>query len=78
MNFVTLCAQTTEAPREVYISANSTATRCLVLLPPVGNKAPTSIDNTPVVNSFYRQISSIKNFVRIINGIPPEDNLILH
>jgi single-stranded DNA-binding protein len=44
MNFVTLCAQTTEAPREVYISANSMATRCLVLLPPVGNKAPTAIE----------------------------------
>lgn len=44
MNFATLCAQTTEAPREVFISATSTAVRCNVLLPPVGNKAPTPIE----------------------------------
>ena len=44
MNFITLCAQTTEAPREVYTSATSTATRCMVLLPPIGNKAPTAIE----------------------------------
>ena len=44
MNFVTVCAQTTEQPREVYTSATSTAMRCLVMLPPVGNKAPTPIE----------------------------------
>lgn len=44
MNFVTVCAQTIEQPREVYTSATSTAMRCLVMLPPVGNKAPTPIE----------------------------------
>lgn len=44
MNFVSVCAQTTEVPREVFISASSTAMRCMVLLPPVGKKAPTPIE----------------------------------
>jgi single-stranded DNA-binding protein len=44
MNFVSVCAQATEAPREVYTSATSTALRCNLLLPPVGNKAPTPIE----------------------------------
>jgi single-stranded DNA-binding protein len=44
MNQVFVCAQTAEAPREVYTSATSTALRCNVLLPPVGNKAPTQIE----------------------------------
>jgi len=43
MNHVCVCAQLNETPREVYISASSTAMRCMVLLPPVGNKAPTPI-----------------------------------
>jgi single-stranded DNA-binding protein len=44
MNFATICAQTTETPREVFVSATSTVMRCNVLLPPVGNKAPTLIE----------------------------------
>lgn len=44
MNFVSICAQTTEQPREVYISATNTAVRCKALIPPVGNKAPTPIE----------------------------------
>ena len=45
MNFVSVCAQLTEDPREVYTSATSTAQRCTVMLPPAGNnKAPTSIE----------------------------------
>ena len=44
MNFVSVCAQTLEQPREVYTSATSTAMRAMVMLPPVGNKAPTSIE----------------------------------
>lgn len=44
MNQVFVCAQTTEVPREVYTSATTTALRCNVLLPPVGNKAPTPIE----------------------------------
>lgn len=44
MNQVFVCAETTEAPREVSISENSFALRCNVLLPPVGNKKPTPIE----------------------------------
>jgi len=44
MNQTFLCAQTTEVPREVAISATNYAMRCAVLLPPVGNKSPTSIE----------------------------------
>jgi single-stranded DNA-binding protein len=44
MNQTFVCAQTTEVPREVAISATNYAMRCSVLLPPVGNKAPTPIE----------------------------------
>lgn len=44
MNQVTICAQTTEVPREVPVSVNSTVLRCNLLIPPVGNKAPTPIE----------------------------------
>jgi single-stranded DNA-binding protein len=44
MNQVFVCAETTEQPREVYTSATSTAIRCNVMLPPVGNKAATPIE----------------------------------
>ena len=44
MNQAFVCAQLAEAPREVFISANQTAIRCSVILPPVGNKAPTQIE----------------------------------
>jgi single-stranded DNA-binding protein len=44
MNQTFVCAQTTEVPREVAISATNYAMRCAVLLPPVGNKAPTPIE----------------------------------
>ena len=44
MNYVSLCAQTTEDAREVYTSATSVAVRCAVLLPPIGNKAPTPLE----------------------------------
>lgn len=43
MNLSFLCAQTTEAPKEKAISESSFATTCNLLLPPVGNKAPTPI-----------------------------------
>ncbi len=44
MNQAFVCAQLAEAPREVYISATSTSIRCQVILPPVGNKAPTHVE----------------------------------
>lgn len=43
-NFVSAYAQTLEEPREVYTSATSTAIRCMVGIPAVGNKAPTHIE----------------------------------
>jgi single-stranded DNA-binding protein len=44
MNIVSVCAKIKEDPREVYVSSDSTALRCLIQLPPVGNKAPTVIE----------------------------------
>ena len=44
MNFASVCAQTNETPREVFISATATAIRCSVTLPPVGKKAPTVLE----------------------------------
>jgi hypothetical protein len=44
MNIVSVCAKVKEDPREVYVSSDSTALRCLIQLPPVGNKAPTVIE----------------------------------
>jgi single-stranded DNA-binding protein len=44
MNYISVCAQLVEKPREVFISASSTAVRCNALIPPVGNKAPTPIE----------------------------------
>jgi single-stranded DNA-binding protein len=44
MNQSFVCAQLSETPREVFISATSTVLRCIVTLPPVGNKAPTILE----------------------------------
>ena len=46
MNLVFICAQVTEKPREVFTGPNSTAVRCNLLVPPVGNKAPTPLEIT--------------------------------
>lgn len=44
MNFCSFTAQLTEDPRDAYISATSTSTRCTILIPKVGNKAPTKME----------------------------------
>jgi hypothetical protein len=44
MNFACVYAYLSEDTREVYTSATSTAMRCSVMLPPVGNKTQTQID----------------------------------
>jgi single-stranded DNA-binding protein len=44
MNQAFICAQLAENPREVYTSATSTNIRCQIILPPVGNKAPTQLE----------------------------------
>tara|TARA_B100000131_G_scaffold93201_1_gene90016 strand:+ start:1348 stop:2187 length:840 start_codon:yes stop_codon:yes gene_type:complete len=46
MNLVFVCGQLTEKPREVFTGPNSTAVKCNLLIPPVGNKAPTPIEIT--------------------------------
>lgn len=44
MNQAFVCAQLAENPREVYTSSTATSIRCSILLPPVGNKAPTQLE----------------------------------
>lgn len=44
MNFCCVCAQLAEDPREVFISSTSTSIRSNITLPPVGNKAPTTLE----------------------------------
>jgi single-stranded DNA-binding protein len=61
MNFVTVCAQLAENPREVYTSATSTAIRCMATLPPVGNKAPTNIE----LNAYGK---NSERFARLTKG----------
>ena len=43
MNYVDVCAILNEKPREVYTSATSSNLCAEVVLPPVGNKAPTTL-----------------------------------
>jgi len=61
MNLSFLCAQTAEAPKEKAISESSFATVCNVLLPPVGNKAP-----TPIQLNVYGKAA--ERFTRISTG----------
>ena len=61
MNLSFLCAQTTETPKEKAISENSFATVCNLLLPPVGNKAP-----TPIQLSIYGKAA--ERFARVPAG----------
>ena len=68
MNFVTVCAQATEVPREVYTSATSTALRCNLLLPPVGNKAPTPIEINVYGKSTERFQRTTKGELLYIHG----------
>ena len=68
MNFVSVCAQATEAPREVYTSATSTALRCNLLLPPVGNKAPTPIEFNVYGKAAERFQRTAKGHLLYIHG----------
>ena len=68
MNFVSVCAQATEAPREVYTSATSTALRCNLLLPPVGNKAPTPIEFNVYGKAAERFQHTVKGDLLYIHG----------
>lgn len=51
MNYLSVCAQLIEEPKEIYISSSSTATRCKALIPPVGSKDP-----TPIEINFYGKL----------------------
>jgi single-stranded DNA-binding protein len=68
MNFATVCAQLAEDPREVYTSATSTAIRCNVMLPPVGNKAPTQIELNAYGKTSERLARLQKNAQIYIHG----------
>jgi len=61
MNLSFLCAQTVGVPKEKAISENSFATVCDLLLPPVGNKAP-----TPIQLNVYGKAA--ERFVRVPAG----------
>jgi single-stranded DNA-binding protein len=65
MNFVSICAQTIEAPRIVYISETQTVTRCNVLIPPVGNKAPTACE----YNVYGKQQEQFRSIVDAPNQL---------
>jgi len=68
MNFASLCAQTTQEPTEVYTSATSVAVRCPLLLPPVGNKAPTAIELTLYGKNSERFFKTPKNSQLYVHG----------
>ena len=68
MNFVTVCAQTAQEPIEVYTSATSTAVRCPVLLPPIGNKAPTQIEFNAYGKQAERFLKVPKKSLLYIHG----------
>lgn len=67
MNQVTICAQTTEVPREVPVSVNSTVLRCSLLIPPVGNKAPTPIE----YNIYGKAVERFRN-------LPKDSKICIH
>lgn len=68
MNQAFVCAQTTEEPREVSISATSYALRCNILLPPVGNKAATPIELNVYGKNSERFARTAKNSLIYIHG----------
>ena len=60
MNRAFVCAQLNDDPREVYVSSTNTVMRCNVLLPPVGNKAPTPLEYTV----YGKQIEKFKQYTK--------------
>ena len=68
MNFASVCAQTNEAPREVFISATATAIRCSVTLPPVGKKAPTVLELNVYGKNAERFVQAPKGSLIYIHG----------
>lgn len=68
MNQSFVCAQLSETPREAFISATSTVLRCIVTLPPVGNKAPTVLEYNSYGKAADRFRSLTKGSLVYIHG----------
>ena len=59
MNLAFLCAQLADDPKRVYTSESSSNATCTVMLPPIGNKAPTKIQLT-VYGKQVDQLANLK------------------
>ena len=59
MNLAFLCAQLLEDPKKIYTSESTSNARCLIGLPPIGNKAVTRIQLT-VYGKQVDQLASLK------------------
>jgi len=59
MNLAFLCAQLLEDPKKIYTSESTSNARCLIGLPPIGNKAVTKIQLT-VYGKQVEQLASLK------------------
>ena len=59
MNLAFLCAQLLEDPKKIYTSESTSSARCLIGLPPIGNKAVTRIQLT-VYGKQVDQLANLK------------------
>ena len=59
MNLAFLCAQLLEDPKKIYTSESTSNARCLIGLPPIGNKAVTRIQLT-VYGKQVDQLANLK------------------
>ena len=59
MNLAFLCAQLADEPKKVYTSESTSNATCTVMLPPIGNKAPTRIQLT-VYGKQVDQLANLK------------------
>ena len=59
MNLAFLCAQLLEDPKKIYTSESTSTARCLIGLPPIGNKAVTRIQLT-VYGKQVDQLANLK------------------
>jgi single-stranded DNA-binding protein len=75
MNEAFVCAQLDENPEEAYISSTNTVIRCRVLLPPVGNKAPTPIEYNVYGKQQERFNRLVKGALVYIHGAKLRFNL---
>ena len=64
MNLAFLCAQLLEDPKKIYTSESTSNARCLIGLPPIGNKAVTRIQLT-VYGKQVDQLANLKAGLQI-------------